>query len=231
MRERVVAAAGGAAFVVISLATGPLLPQPPSGHPGGALVASYFAEHHSALVAGSVLAAVAAVAVLSLLVALGALTGGIAGRTVQAAGSVLVGVALLGAVLQAGLAAHAADLDHATLLAAFTIERAVFYTGPALATALVALAAATGRFPAWYRALCVILGALGSVGAVTQLAWDNRTVTDIGFGGFLLTVVWVALTTVVVLRTSSASVPDRSPVSPPRDGVRPNGFEPVAPAK
>lgn len=210
MRERAVAAAGGATFVLISLGAGPLLPQPPSGHPSAADVATYFTRHHSAIVAGSVLAAVAAVALLPMLVALGAQAGGLAGRTVQASGSVLVAVAVIGAVLQVGIASHATGLDHMSLLAGFTVERAVFYSGPALASALLALAAACGRFPSWYRALSAVLGVVAIVAGIGQLGWDNSTSSAGGFGGFLLTIAWAAATVFVVVRADAPMPPTRT---------------------
>jgi hypothetical protein len=221
MTDRTLAAAGGAAFVVIGLAGGPLLPQPPSAHPGVAKVASYFSQHHGALVAGSTLAAVAALALLPLLVGLGALIGGLAGDTVRAAGTLLVSVSFIGAVLQAGVALHARDLDPHSLPGAFAVERAIFYAGPALAVALVAVSAALGGggvLPGWHRAASAVLAVIALVAGVVQLGWDNKATTAMGFAGFLLTVVWVAATSVAVWRSDRAA----APVAEPALGRRPN---------
>ncbi|MGN6608461.1 MAG: hypothetical protein ACTHMS_15805 [Jatrophihabitans sp.] len=204
MSDRRAALLGGAVFVLVGVGAGPLLPPPPSGHPSAAHVADYFADHHSTVVAGSTLAAVAAVALLPLLVALGRSVGGAAGSSVRTGGGALVAIGVLGGVVQAGLAAHASDLDPSALLAAFTLERAVFYAGPALVVAGVALAAAAGASPTWHRALSALLGVVALAGGVVQLTSTSGAATGLGFAGFLLTVVWVAATMFVLWRARDA---------------------------
>ena len=192
------AAAGGALFVVASLAAGPLLPQPPAADASAGDVRSWFVGHHDAVVAASLLSVVGA---LGLLV----LVAGLRRRgtpLVSLGGGLLVTFGVLGGLLQAAVAQVAARLtDDSALTAAYAVERAVFFDGPALA-ALLLLGAAAPALPRWLGGAGLGIGVLGAVAGLTDLAQRSGSPAALGLTGFLLTVAWVAATTVTLARES-----------------------------
>jgi hypothetical protein len=87
---------------------------------------------------------------------------GAAADTLFGAGVAVGAIAIVGAVLQAGLTHAEARLGDAGLLSYFAAERMLFYVAPALAIVLVALSAALafrGVLPGW---LTVASGLLAS---------------------------------------------------------------------
>jgi hypothetical protein len=209
------AALGGFVFAVCSVVGGVAMPKPPSPRASAGTVHGYFAGHHDALLAGSTLAALAAVALLPFLAALRSRlhSSRLAADTVAAAGSALVASAVLGAVVQAGVVHVASRLDGSSLLVAYGIERAIFYIAPPfLVVALGASVALAGALPGWLRALSGLLSVVAAVAAVASVLATSSAGTAIGLAGFGLTIVWAVCASVELIRTPAA-VPLREPVA------------------
>jgi len=126
------AALGGLGFAVISVVGGALLPKPPAPIADAPALRDYFGGHHGALVAGSLCTAIAAVALIPFLASVRSrlLNQRVLADSALAAGAALVAVGLLGALLQAAVAHMSSKLDDSSLLAAYGLERAVFYVAP-----------------------------------------------------------------------------------------------------
>lgn len=205
---------GGIVFAACSIIGGALLPKPPAPDSSAATVHHYFAAHHDALLAGSMLAALAAVALLPFLAALRSrlAPSRIAADTAFAAGTALVGCAVLGALLQAGMAHVAARLDASAVLAGYGLERMVFYVVPPfLVLVLTAAVASAGELPGWLRGFSGVLSVITLVAAVSGLLAGSDAGTALGLVGFGLTIVWTVCTSAVLLR-SPVGAPSRRPV-------------------
>lgn len=197
------AAAGGGLFVLASLVAGPLLPKPPAPDASGADIRAWYVGHHDAIVTASLLSVVGA---LGLLV----LVAGLRQRgnpLVALGGGLLVTMGALGGLLQAAAAQIAPRLaDSSATTAVYGIERAVFFDGPAV-TAVLLLGAAALSLPRWLGGFGLAVGTLGLVAGLGDLAARGGFPAAFGLGGFLLTVVWVALTSVTLAREAA---PDRA---------------------
>jgi hypothetical protein len=198
---------GGIVFAVCSVVGGAVLPKPPAPDASAATVHHYFAAHHDALLAGSTLAALAAVALLPFLAALRVrlAPSPTAADSAFAAGTALVGCATLGALLQAGLAHVATRLDGSSVLVGYGLERMVFYVAPPfLVLVLTAAVASAGEMPGWLRGFSGVLSVIALVAAVSGLLAGTSAGTALGLVGFGLTIVWTVCTAAVLLRNPTA---------------------------
>jgi hypothetical protein len=203
MYERRYGALGGVVFAVLSVAALATMPKPPDADASAATVRHYFAAHSGAIRAGSVLAALAALGFLALVATLRRRVDGSAADTLFAGGAVVAAVAILGAVLQAGLASAQSRLADPGVLGAFTAERMVFYVAPAVATIIVGLSAAVafrGALPGWLVAASGLLGLVAMVAGIATMVSESNAAGAIGLVGFILTILWSAATAVVLLR-------------------------------
>ena len=204
------AAAGGGLFVVASLVAGPLLPKPPAADATAAELQTWYVQHHDAIVTASLMSVVGALGLLVLVAGLRQRSDGTLRGLVSLGGGLLVTMGVLGGLLQTAAAQAAGRLaEPGPLTALWAVERAVFFDGPAV-TAVLLLAAAAGTLPRWLGAFGVAVGLLGLVSGLGDLGSRSGFPAAFGLGGFLLTVVWVALTSVTVGRDGSV-VPGRQP--------------------
>jgi hypothetical protein len=200
--------AGGLAWAVLGVVSGVLVPAPPAADADAATVLAYFTGNSAHLVVASVISAVAALLLVPFFVSLAdRMADQWAANLARTAGTVVVTVGLFGGLLQAGLARSAASLGASpTLLAAFMIDRAAFFVTPPLAMSVILFAAFIGLrrplAPRWLGALAGVVGLAVLVGGIAGVVSTSRTVTSAGFGGFVLTVVWVAAASVTLLRPS-----------------------------
>jgi hypothetical protein len=204
MFDRRHGAVGGLVFAACSAVAGALLPKPPDSDASAARFHAYFTDHRSAIVTVCVFSAVGALALLPFLAAVRERLRGLAADTFYAGGVVLVALGVLGALLQSAVAQESARIEGPALLAAASLEQMVFFAGPPIAVVVVlgavALSFRDGLLPAWLCAFAGLVAVLGAVGAVAQILSDTSPVAAIGFGGFILTVVWIAVAAVVTLR-------------------------------
>lgn len=198
MADRI-AAAGGGLFVVASLVAGPLLPKPPAADASAADIRTWYVGHHDALVTASLTSVVGALGLLVLVAGLRRRGDALAGL----GGGLLVTMGVLGGLLQATAAQVAPRLtDDGSLSLVYSLERAVFFDGPAV-TAILLLTAAAATLPRWLGAFGVVVGLLGLVAGLGDLARRGGFPEAFGLSGFLLTVLWVALASVTLARESS----------------------------
>jgi hypothetical protein len=205
--------AAGLAWAVLGIVSGVLVPAPPAADADAATVHAYFTGNSDHLVIASATSAVAALLLVPFFVSLAdRMADQWAANLARTAGAVVVTVGLFGGVLQAGLARSAASLGASpTLLAAFMIDRAAFFIAPPLAVSVILFAACIGLrrplAPRWLGAMAGVIGLAALVGGIVGVVSTSRTVTSAGFGGFVLTVLWVAIASITLLRPSA----DRKP--------------------
>lgn len=201
MSEHNALAAGGLGFAGLSIAALALMPPPPGGKSSAAHVRHYFATHSANIRAASALSILAALLLLCLFAAL---RRRLAGADLLFAGGVITSaVAVLGGLLQSGLALGQPHLGNDGVLALFWVERTVFYVAPPLAitaAAVGAMLAFRSQLPGWLTGLSGLLAVVAAVGGITNTVSDNDAGGAIGLIGFLLTIIWAAATSIVVLR-------------------------------
>ncbi len=203
MSERNDAALGGLVFATLSIVALAVMPPPPAGDASAATVRAYFAEHSTAIRVASVLSILGALGLLALVSLLRRRLPGTAADVLYAGGLVTTTVAVVGGVLQAGLAQSQPRLADTGLLASFGIERMVFYAAPPLGMTAVAAAAAIafrGVWPSWLAMGSAVLAAVALVGGILNVVTDTGAGGVVGLAGFVLTIVWAASTAVVALR-------------------------------
>jgi hypothetical protein len=204
MSERRGGFAFGLVWAVLSIGAGALLPSPPGADADAATVLAYFAGNQSHVVVASAISAVAALALVPFFASLASrMDDGWAANLARAAGSVVVTTALLGGVLQVGLAKSASSLGASTaLLSAFMVDRAVFFIAPPLATSVVLAAAFVGlrrpAAPRWVGLLAGVIALVAVAGGAAGMVSATKAVTTVGFGGFLLTIVWVGVASIAL---------------------------------
>lgn len=216
------AALGGVAFVVLAGSASVIAPTTLAVDSTADQIRDKLAGHADALGTGALLTALA-------MLALGFFLSYVHGRlqSVEPAGSslpasfalagtALVTIGLVGAVLQALVAHHVAGFDDPTLLLTFRLWQMVSYNLSALPAAVVMLLAGvrtlqTGVFPRWLG-VAAIAAALGGLGAVSILyVTGERAPTLLDTGAFALAGLWMAATGIVaavrpvMLRTVSTT--------------------------
>ena len=212
MRDARLGAGAGLLFVLLGIASGPLLPQPPDAGADATTVLHYFAGHETRIVTASMLAAAAAVSLAFFFGALATrlVPDRLAARAISTGGAIVVAVSVLGAIGLAAVARSAQGLGAtAALRAAFQVERGVFFVAPALGMAIVAAAAARGIAraggPGWLTALSAVLGLVGLGAGLAGVASGSSAVAGFGFAGFLLTIVWVLGVSITLWRRPAAA--------------------------
>jgi hypothetical protein len=210
MSERRTGYAGGIAWALLSIGAGTLLPQPPAADADAATVLAYFGDNQNHIVIASAISAIAALLLAPYFVSLASrFVDPAAAHVARVVGAVVVTTGLLGGVLQVGLARSAPSLGASTtLLSAYMLDRAVFFITPPMAISVVLAAAFVGlRRPSAPRWIGLSAGAVGLVafaGGVAGLLSAAKSVTNIGFGGFLLTIGWVGGTSIALWLSSGA---------------------------
>jgi hypothetical protein len=196
--------AGGLVWAVLSIGAGILLPAPPGADADAQTVLSYFAGNQTHVVVASTLSAIAALALMPFFVSLGGrMEDAWAANLARTAGSVVVATGLLGGVVQAGLARSASSLGATpALLSAFVIDRAVFFVTPPLAVSVVLTAAFIGlrrpAAPRWVGILAGFIALVALVGGTAGVVSATNAFTAVGFGGFILTIVWVGTASIAL---------------------------------
>ena len=199
------AAAGGGLFVVASLAAGPILPQPPGAGASAAAIRSWYVDHHDAVVTASLLSVVGALGLVLLVAGLRQRRQDTWGSVIGIGGGLLVTMGVLGGLLQAAAAQVAPRLtDDGAVSAVYAVQRAVFFDGPPVVVPLL-LGASALTLPRWLGALGAGIGVLGLVAGLADLAQRDGAPTALGLSGFLLTVLWVALTSWALAREGGTS--------------------------
>jgi len=202
------AALGGAAFVVLAGAASVIAPTTLALDSSADEIRDKLAGNAGALGSGALLTA------LSML-ALGFFLSYVHGRlqSVEPAGSslpacfalagtALVTIGLVGAVVQAVAAHHVGGFDDPTLLLTFRLWQMVSYNLSALPAAVVMLLAGvrtlqTGVFPRWLG-VTAIAAALGGLGAVSILyVTGDHAPALLDTGAFALASLWIAATGIV----------------------------------
>lgn len=216
MSESRYGAAGGLTFVALSVLGGATLPKPPDATASAGTIATYLVHHQHRIELASAAAALAALGLLVLVAYLRERVSAnqLAARLLLAGGSVLVTIGLVGALVQ-GMIAQVSDRLHGdSLLLAFALERATFYIGPAFGVVLLTTAfargAATAQLPQWLGGLALLVGAVGLVAGVGQTTSTAPAFAAAGFAGFVLTLIWVAATSVTLVREGSARIAQES---------------------
>jgi hypothetical protein len=209
MSERWQGFAGGLLWAVLGIGSGVLMPAPPAADADAATVLAYFSGNETHLVLASAVSAIAALLLMPFFVSLASRIGDQwAANLTRAAGAVVVTVSLFGGVLQAGVARSASSLGASpTLLTAFMIDRAVFFITPPLAVSVVFFASFLGLrrplAPRWLGAFAGVAGLAALVGGIAGIVSTSKAVTSVGFGGFVLTVIWVAVASIALWRPST----------------------------
>jgi len=188
---------GGLLWTVLSIGAGALIPQPPAANADAATVLAYFAGNQTHVIVASTLSAIAALALVPFFVSLAdCMQDAWVANLARTAGSIVVATGLLGGVLQAGLARSASSLGASpALLSAFMIDRAIFFIAPPLAVSVVLAAAFIGlRSPAaprWVGLSAGVIALLALAGGTAGIVSTTKAFTTVGFGGFILTIIWV----------------------------------------
>ncbi len=211
-----------AAFAVLFIAAGAVVPEIPGADASAADVRGYFVDHRDGLVASAFLVVVATVPFLIFLSALRHRLGQAAywlADSAYGAGIVLIGLGSLFTLVTLGLSLHAEDMQASTALTILDVGR--FY--PPVAVGVVfTLAAATaiaalryGVLPRWVGTVSVVYAAYEVVESATICTNSGAfepsgTVNLIGTLGFL---VWALAVGFAIGK------PVRSSVPPPRGGA------------
>jgi hypothetical protein len=208
MRKVDAGAAGGLVFAVLSIIALAVLPPPPKAAASSGTVRHYLVAHSAAIRSASAVSVVAALALLPFFAAVKRRLTSPSGDTLFAAGILTCAVSVAGSALQAGLANAQGRLADDGLLTFYAVERIVFYVGPALTVGAVAAAAAVGyrhRLPNWLCAASAVLAAVAVLGGIASLVSESTAAGGIGLAGFVLTILWVAASSVVLLREDTAA--------------------------
>ena len=211
MFERRGGYASGVLWALLSIGAGILIPPPPAADANAATILAYFAANHSHIVIASTISAVSALLLIPFLVSLTTrFDDPSAAHVGRVAGAVVITAGLLGGVLQVGLARSAASLGaNSTMLLAYTVDRAVFFVAPPLAISVVLVPAFIGlrraSSPRWISVSAGVMGVVALVGGVAGMLSTAKATTAIGFGGFLLTILWVGSTSIALWLSAGAA--------------------------
>jgi hypothetical protein len=204
MSDRRAGFAGGLLWALLSIGAGILLPAPPGADADAPTVLAYFAGNQTHVVIASTLSAIAALALVPFFASLaGRMEDAWASDLARMAGSVVVATGLLGGVVQAGLARSASSLGASpALLSTFIVDRAIFFIAPPLAVSVVLAAAFIGLrrpvAPRWVGILAGVIALVALVGGTAGVISATKAFTTVGFGGFILTIVWVGTASIAL---------------------------------
>lgn len=203
------AALGGVGFAVLVGAASVIAPTTLSLDANVADIRSKLADHPDAIGVGALLTALAMLALGFFLAYVHQRLRSVEGDEPTSltacfalAGTSLVTIGLLGAVLQAVAAHHTGGFDDPALLLTFRLWQMVSYNLSALPAAVVMLLAGvrtlqTGVFPRWLGAVAIV-AALGGLGAVSNLYITGQAAPAVLDGGaFALAAVWMVATGIV----------------------------------
>lgn len=211
MSERRGGYASGVLWALLSIGAGILIPQPPAADANAATILAYFGDNHNHIIIASAISALSALLFIPFLVSLTTrFDDPSAAHIGRVAGAVVIMAGLLGGVLQAGLARSAASVGaNSTMLFAYTVDRAVFFVAPPLAISVVLVAAFIGlrrtSSPRWIGVSAGALGVVALAGGVAGILSTAKATTPIGFGGFLLTILWVGSTSIALWLSAGAA--------------------------
>jgi hypothetical protein len=191
------AAAGGAAFTLLAVASVAVAPTAPDPDASADAVRAYLDTSHGPFAIGAALMALAVMALCPFfayvhrrLVATDRGTALPAMYLIASAGAIVL--ALTGALLQGLLARHIGpEIDDAALLLLHRTWNLVAFMGPPLLTTVALLAVAvriarTAVFPRWLGAVAAVSAVGGAVTGLMSLATDVRPPVLLDLGSFLL---------------------------------------------
>ncbi len=200
------AAMGGIGFVVLAGIASAIAPTTLAIDSSAEEIRSKLAGHADAIGTSALLTALA-------MLAIGFLLAYVHGRLRSAesrngsslpacfalAGTALVTIGLLGAVLQAVVAHHTGGFDDPTLLLTFRLWQMVSYNLSALPAGVMLLLAGvrtlqTGVFPRWLGIIAIVAGLAGLVAVSILYTTGEPAPTVLDAGGFALAGVWMAAT-------------------------------------
>ena len=199
------AAMGGVGFVVLAGTASAIAPTTLALDSGAAEIRSKIAGHADALGTSALLTALA-------MLAFGFLLAYVHGRLRSAetrngsslpacfalAGTALVTIGLLGAVLQAVVAHHTGGFDDPTLLLAFRLWQMVSNLSALPAGVMLLLAGVrtlqTGVFPRWLGVTAIVAGLAGLVVVSILYTTGEPAPKVLDAGGFALAGLWMAAT-------------------------------------
>lgn len=203
------AAMGGIGFVVLAGTASAIAPTTLALDSGAEEIRSKLADHAGALGTGALLTAVAMLAFGFFLAHVHERLRSVETPNASSlpacfalAGTALVTIGLLGAVLQAVVAHHTAGLDDPTLLLTFRLWQMVSYNLSALPAGVVMLLAGvrtlqTGVFPRWLGVTAIVSGVAG-LGALSILYTTGEPAPQVlDIGAFALAGLWMAATGIV----------------------------------
>ena len=212
------AAMGGIGFVVLAGVASAIAPTTLALDSSADEIRSKLAAHADALGAGALLTALAMLAIGFFLAHVHERLRSVETRNASSlptcfalAGTALVTIGLLGAVLQAVVAHHADGFDDPTLLLTFRLWQMVSYNLSALPAGVVMLLAGvrtlqTGVFPRWLGVTAIVSG-LAGLGAVSILYTTGEPAPQLLDGGaFALAGLWMAATGIAAVRPVRAAV-------------------------
>ncbi len=214
------AAMGGIGFVVLAGIASAIAPTTLALDSGAPEIRSKLAGHADALGTSALLTAFSMLAigffvafVHARLKSVGTRTGSALSTCFALAGSALVTIGLLGAVLQAVVAHHTGGFDDPTLLLTFRLWQMVSYNLSALPAGVMLVLAGvrtlqTGVFPRWLGVTAIVAGLAGLVAVSILYTTGEPAPTVIDAGGFALAGLWMAATGIhaVVRPAHSAAV-------------------------
>jgi len=209
------AAAGGATFTVLAIASVAVAPAAPALDASADAVRAYLDTSRGSFGTGAALMALAVMALCPLfgyvhrrLVAADRGTALPSTYLLASAGTVVL--ALTGALLQGVLAQHTEGIDDSALLLLHRTWNLVAFMGPPLLAAVALLAVAisvatTSVFPRWLGIVAAVSALGGAVTALISLGTDIRPPLVLDLGSFMLTCLFMTAVSVHALKRGTPS--------------------------